>query len=116
MSNSIDGIYAAYLTGKAGSGFSMFVIRHGIIVGSDVLGGMYDGTVIEDGAGYKVTLIAKVPPNLPLLQGGVSGPDGDNSENTFSLPSNFLSEAFVRIEGKYGPLNAKLVKLRALND
>jgi hypothetical protein len=117
MPNSIDGIYTAYLTGKAGSGFAMFVIRHDVIVGSDMLGAVFDGTVTQgEAGGFNVRMSAKLPPNLPLIQGGATGPNGDTSENTFSLPPNFLSEAFIRIEGKQGPLNAKLVKLRDLDD
>jgi hypothetical protein len=117
MSNSIDGFYTAYLTGKAGSGFAMFVARHGSFVGADMLGALYDGTIVESGGtGYTVTLAVKLPPNLPLIQGGVSGPQGEAFELTFHIPLNFLSEAFIRIDAKHGPLNAKLVKIRAIDD
>ncbi|TLG75162.1 hypothetical protein [Methylocystis sp. B8] len=117
MSESVDGFFTAFLTGKAGSGFSMFVIRKGKLVGSDMLGAVYDGRIEQDGAdAYKVILGVRLPPNLPLIQGGMSGPFGDTYEMSFNLPHEFTSQSFVRIDTKHGPLNAKIVKIRALDD
>lgn len=112
-----DGFYTTYITGKAGSGLALFAIRAGVITGADLLGAIYDGRITDEGAaGYKVTIDLKLPPNLPLIQGGTSGPHGDVDQLTFQLPENFLSEAFVRIEGKRGPVNAKFVRIRGFDD
>ena len=117
MNNTPDGFYTVYLSGKAGNGFSMFTIRHGVIVGADMLGAIYDGQLEEDGTGgYKATLAVKLPPNMSVIQGGTTGPHGDSHHMTFELPTNFLSVDFVRINGKLGPINAKFVKIRGLDD
>jgi hypothetical protein len=116
MSFLIDGFYAAYLTGGAGQGFVMFVFRRGTIVGIDVAGAKYDGIYSEAANGFLVKLKVSLPPNTLLVQGVSTGPQGDNSELDFQLPSDFLSQPFIRVNAKHGPVNVKIVKLRELND
>jgi hypothetical protein len=41
---TMNGFYAVYYTGKAGSGFAIVVFKDGIIAGADASGGLYDGT------------------------------------------------------------------------
>jgi hypothetical protein len=114
---SINGFYAAYLTGATLQGFAMLVFRNGKVVGVDVGGGKYDGTYADsDVGGYAVKLKVSLPPNTALVQGVSTGPQGDNSEISFQLPLDFLSRPFLRIDAKHGPVNAKIVKLRELND
>lgn len=117
MEFTIDGFYSAFLTGREGNTFAMFLIRQGVVTGADVLGGTYDGTVeaISNGA-YRVKTIVRTPPNLPIIQGGMSGSGGDISEIEFILPATFMSEPFIAIKTKYGPVNAKIIKVRELND
>ena len=114
--NSLDGFYAAYLTGSVGQGFAMLVFRRGIIVGADVMGAKYDGAYNEVAAGFSLKLRVSLPPNTLLVQGVSTGPQGDDSEVDFQLPADFLSQPFIRIDAKHGPVNVKLVKLRELND
>jgi hypothetical protein len=116
MTEAIDGFYSAFLTGKVGSGFLMFTIRHGVIVGADILGLLYDGQIVKEDNAHAVTLNVKFPPNTPLIQGNIVSPYGDNEELHFLLPRDFLSAPFVRIEGKNGPVNARFVKIRDLNE
>lgn len=116
MHSSIDGFYAAYLTGAVGQGFGMFVFRKGTIVGSDATGVKYDGTYTEHDRGVAVKLAISFPPNTLLVQGVTTGPEGENSELEVELPKDFLSLPFLRIAGKHGPVNAKLVKLRELHE
>jgi hypothetical protein len=116
MNLSIDGFYSAYLTGSAGQGFAMLVFRHGTIVGVDVAGARYDGIYTEAANGFPVRLKVSLPPNTLLVQGVSTGPEGDNSELEFQLPLEFLSQPFIRINAKHGPVNVKIVKLRELND
>lgn len=115
LNTSINGFYAAYLTGTAGQGFAMLVFKDGTIVGADSVGVKYDGTYSEIGDGFAVKLNVSIIPNMPLIQGVNSGPQGDNSELDIQLPVDFMSIPFIRISTKHGPINAKLIKLRELN-
>ena len=116
MNKSINGFYAAYLTGTASQGFAMLVFRNGTIVGVDVAGVKYDGTYKDAGNGFAVKIDVSIPPNTLLVQGVSTGSQGDRSELAFQLPYDFLAQPFVRIDAKHGPVNAKLTKLRDLND
>ena len=40
----MNGIYAMYFTGAAGSGHAVFVMKDSVIVGADAIGGVLDGT------------------------------------------------------------------------
>lgn len=113
----MNGIYTAYLTGKSGSGFAMFFIKDNIIVGADMLGALYDGSINKSSDDeFEVHLGVRLPPNTPTIQGAVTGPHGENQVLSFKLPTGFLNEAFIRIETKTGAVNAKFVKVRDLDD
>ncbi|MGH9350586.1 MAG: hypothetical protein ACRD2G_00205 [Terriglobia bacterium] len=116
MSGSIDGFYAAYLTGTATQGFAMLVFSKGTITGVDAGGVKYDGTYTDTVSGFAIKLNVFVPPNTFLVQGVTSGPEGDKSQLNFQLPVDFLSQPFIRISAKHGPVNAKIIKLRELNE
>jgi hypothetical protein len=116
MNSSIDGFYAAYLTGSSGQGLVMLIFRHGTIVGIDVAGAKYDGTYSDAGGSFAIRLSIWLPPNILLVQGASTGPEGDSSELDFQLPGDFLSQPYVRVNAKHGPVNVKLTKLRELND
>jgi hypothetical protein len=116
MNTSINGIYAAYLTGSAGQGFAMLVFRNGTIVGADVVGAKYDGTYRDAGSALSVKLRVSLPANTLLVQGVSTGAQGDESELEFPIPTDFLSQPFIRVNAKHGPVNVKLVKLRELDD
>lgn len=116
MIPSLDGFYAAYLTGSMGQGFVMFVFRNGIISGADVAGATYDGTYTACEGGFAVTLSISLPPNTLLVQGVTTGSQGDRSTLNFQLPVDFLSQPFIRVNAKHGPVNVKIVKLRELDD
>lgn len=94
----------------------MIVFRNGTIVGVDAAGAKYDGTYSETGNAFSVKLKVSLPPNTLLIQGVSTGPQGDNSELEFQMPLDFPSQPFIRISAKHGPVNAKLVKLRELDD
>jgi hypothetical protein len=116
MSTSIDGFYAAYLTGSGGQGFGMFVFRNGTIIGADAGGAKYDGTYKDIANGFSIKLAVSLPPNTMLIQGVTTGPEADSSELEFQVPADFLSQPFLRVSAKHGPVNVKLTKLRELND
>ena len=94
----------------------MFVFRNGAVVGVDIGGVKYDGVYSDTAAGYVVKLKVTVPPNVGLIQGVTVGPEGDSSDLDFELPLDFLAQPFLRVNAKHGPVNAKIVKLRELNE
>ena len=113
MNTSINGFYAVYLTGVVRQGIALLVFRNGKVVGVDVGGVKYDGTYGDD---FTVKLKVLIPPNTVLVQGVTTGPQGDASEIEFQLPVDFLSQPFIRVNAKHGPVNAKFIKLRDLNE
>jgi hypothetical protein len=117
MNNQIDGIYAAYLAGAMANGFGLLLFRNGRIAGADASGVIFDGSYIEDnGSSLSIALNVKSPPNIPLIQGGISGPQGDIYELKIHLPLNFAEKDFTRVETPRGPVNARLTKLRSLDE
>jgi hypothetical protein len=116
MSTSINGFYGVYLTGSAAQGFAMCVFRNGEIVGVDVAGVKYDGTYNPTSDGFSVKLKISVPPKTWLVQGVTTGPQEETSQLEFQLPTDFLTRPFIRIPAAHGPVNAKITKLRELND
>lgn len=94
----------------------MLIFRHGTIVGVDAAGAKYDGTYTDAAGGFAVKLGIWLPPNILLVQGANTGPEGDSSELDFLLTADFLSQPFIRVNAKHGPVNVKLTKLRDLND
>lgn len=113
---SINGFYAAYLTGAQGQGFIMFVLRNGVVAGADVAGAKYDGTYQPVEGGFDINLKIELPPNTDLIQGVRTGPETVVSELHWTLPTDFLDRPFMRIEAQYGPVNARITKVRDLND
>jgi hypothetical protein len=116
VNTSINGFYAVYLTGMATQGLAMLVFRNGKVVGVDVGGVQYDGIYSDSGSAFSVKLKVSIPPSTALVQGVSTGPEGDVSEIDFQLPVDFLSRPFIRVAAKHGPVNAKIVKLRELNE
>ena len=55
----------------------MLIFRNGTIVGVDAGGVEYDGTYSAVESGVAVKLNVSIPPNIPLIQGVMSGPQGD---------------------------------------
>jgi hypothetical protein len=117
MTSSIDGFYVAYLTGKAGSGFAMLILRNGKIIGADPLGVTYDGIYTsKTDDGYSVELESAWPPNIALILGGHTGPDGEAVQLNFDLGQNFTDKDYITIQTPRGPVNAKFVKIRNIDD
>ena len=113
----IDGIYVAYLSAAAGQGVAMLHFVAGRVVGADLGGVLYDGRYVEAPPdAYQIDLVVSIPAGTALVQGDVTGPELETYSLTASLPRDFLTRPFVRIEGKHGPVNARLVRLRRLND
>jgi hypothetical protein len=115
MMQTIDGFYSVFLSGKSDNGFCMLIMRKGKIIGADVLGATYDGSIELTEGELEVTMNVRLLPYMPRIQGGVSGPFGESEEIIFRLPIDFASRNFVRIDTKRGPINAKLIRIRGID-
>jgi hypothetical protein len=112
---TMDGIYAAYMTGTDGQGFAMFVFHNGILSGADPLGvrfdGMYQST--EDGK-ISATIKVTVPPEGTVVQGVSVGSSPLIYEVPLLLEADLESVGVFRLDTPLGPVNVKLEKLRGL--
>jgi hypothetical protein len=116
MNPTINGFYAAYVTGSNGQGFIMYIFRNGTIVGVDVAGIKYDGTYRDTDGGFAISVNLSYPPNTLLVQGVSTGAEPETAKLDFHLPTDFLARPYIRIDAKHGPVNVKFAKLRELND
>lgn len=112
--NELDGFYAAYITGMAGSGFVVLIFSKSRIVGVDTVGVSFDGTFEKSGNGYRANITVTVPPSTELIQGTAVGPDGMIYEVEMDLPQNFDQVSFIPIVTPLGKVNARFQRLRAL--
>lgn len=93
----------------------MLVFISGQIVGADPSGFVLDGKYSESERDtISVTLAMKSPPNVVLIQGGSTGPQGEDEDLNFQMPRDFASMKFIRVETQRGPMNVRFVKLRDL--
>lgn len=113
---TLDGFYAAYFTAEGREGAAIFVIRDGVIIGTDLGAFHYDGTyeMTPNGdATGKATV--KVPPGRNSILGVSGGDAGLSYDVDFTLPVDFLERPHIRIDTPYGPVGMRLVKLRELS-
>lgn len=116
MSDTVDGFYSAYMSGRESNGFAVFVFRKGNIVGADPMGAKFDGRYRElPTGGMEGTVTVSLPPGGNTIQGATSGPDGISYDVKLSLPTDFSQRECMRIETPLGPVNVKLVRLRGLD-
>ena len=116
MTGPVEGFYSAYITGKEGQGFAVIIFMAGRIIGADAAGFLFDGQYVEGSEGLSVSLSIKAPPNVPRVQGGLTGPEGEEDHLNFHLQQDFASNEFVRIDTQRGPVNVKLVRLRGISE
>lgn len=112
----MDGFYVAYMTGHAGTSMLMLVIQHGIIVGADIGGLAYDGTIRDkgDGSGFRCSVVYNVPPSTELITGAAQSAEFQRIPIQFDIPRDFASGQILQIETPLGPVNARFRKLRDL--
>jgi DNA invertase Pin-like site-specific DNA recombinase len=115
MTTAVEGFYSAYITGKEGQGFAIIIFMARSIIGADAGGFLFDGQYAEDDDGTSVSLAIKAPANAPRVQGGLTGPQGEETHLNFRLPPNFTCREFIRIETPRGPVNVRFVKLRSMS-
>lgn len=114
----LDGFYVGYMTATSGYGVVLFVFQGDVIVGVDAGGVKFDGKFVRntESGDYQGDICVEAPPNISLVQGISSGPSGVKYTVPFSLPSDFLSYPFIKVETPFGAVNVKLEKLRDLAD
>jgi hypothetical protein len=83
-------------------------------VGVDGSGTRFDGTYQPAGDSIDVTMEVSAPPNLTLIQGTPTGPEGLTYPLSFRVPGNFAEASFLPISTPLGPVNVRLEKLRTL--
>lgn len=112
----MDGIYAAYLSGKAGNSVGIFLFKGGIVSGADIGGAIYDGqySATEDGLHVVGTLTMDAPPNTPLITGTSSADPNSKMPIPFRFPKDINEADVYKIETPAGPVNAKFRKIRSL--
>src|SRR4051794_39705926 len=108
----MDGFYVAYLTGRTGNSLVLFAVKNGRIIGVDPGGLRYDGQVtpLESG-GFSFVVEYIVKPGVGMITGGGAGVDTPVKLN-FNKPANFQEGAVVRVDTPFGPVNAKISKVR----
>ena len=114
----MDGIFAGYFTGALGSGFGIFVIGSGQIVGADVGRVKFDGTYEID-AGTEMLVGAMkitVPANTPTINGRPMAPTESSYTFDLTLPKDLGGEKFHRIETPFGAVNVRFEFLRGLSN
>ena len=117
MTGQVEGFYSAYITGKEGQGFAIIVFMAGRIIGADAAGFLFDGQYVEGSEGVSVSLSIKAPPNVLRVQGGLTGPEGEENSIQTSISHRILRpNEFVRIDTQHGPVNVKLVRLRGISE
>lgn len=111
----LDGFYVGYMTAN-GYGVVLFVFKGDTIVGVDAGGVKFDGNFNQDTdtKAYRGKITVDAPPNIDLVQGVSSGANGLRYEVPFTMPENFLSAPFIKVDTPFGPVNIKLEKLRDL--
>lgn len=109
----MNGIYAMYFTGVAGSGHAVFVMKAGLIVGADAVGGVLDGTYNDIGNGnLDVSITLKVPAGTRLVTGATAGREPFAQQITATLPENLGDGLPIGVQTPTGPVNVVFKRLR----
>lgn len=110
----MDGFYIAYLTGSAGTSVLVFVLLNGKMVGADIGGMKYDGTIEAnaDGSGYKCSIVYVVPAGRALITGVPPSRTPTAVPLSMDLPREFADGRVITIETPFGAVNARFERVR----
>eukprot|EP01031_Cornospumella_fuschlensis_P007895 gene7895-9759_t len=100
----MNGFYAAFLTGLNGNSVLLFAIRDRTVVGVDVGGVKYDGSIVEkDAGGHLIHLAYTIAPGVAMITGlgPVAVPTSVSID--FELPAEFMTGVIVRVQTPFGP-------------
>lgn len=111
-----NALYAAYLTGKAGSTFALLRFHDGVITGLDAGEGCYDGAYKLDPDRQNIvgTITVNLPAGIPTITGVTSSERPLEFAIPFALPVDLDPEAVYRMETPTGPVNVKFKKKRGV--
>ena len=102
-----------YYTGAAGHGHSVFVMKDGLIIGADAVGGMLDGTYEDIGDGnLDVSVTLKVPAGAALVTGVIAAREPLKQQIAAKLPVDFSNGSPIGIQTPTGPINVVFKRLR----
>ena len=109
----MDGFYVAYLTGRGGNSVILFAIKASIVIGVDVGGMKYNGRVDQETNGTATFHIEYIlSPGTPLITGVGNVATTTPVSLDFTVPANFADGVIVGIQTPFGPVNARISKLR----
>ena len=105
-----------YFTGVAGSGHAVFVMKDGVLVGADALGGVLDGTYTDLGDGnLEVSVVLTVPAGTSLVTGAVAGRESLTQQVTTRLPTNLGNGSPIGVQTPTGLVNVVFKQLRDIS-
>ncbi len=109
----MNGIYAMYYTGLAGSGHAVIVMKNDTITGADAVGVLLDGTYgnVNDGR-FKVSIKLVAPAGTPLVTGVVAGREPMTQQINTELPANFGNGNPIGVQTPDGQINVVFKRLR----
>ena len=107
-----NAMYAAYLTGRAGSALAVLRFHDGVITGLDTGEGCYDGeyTLGPDKQKIIGTIKVNLPAGVPTITGVTSTERPLQFDVPFALPVHLDPNTVYRMETPTGPVNAKFVR------
>jgi hypothetical protein len=109
----MDGFYAAYLTGRGGNTVMLFAIKGNEVVGVDGGGLTYDGNIeAAANGGFTMHIKYVIAPGTSLITGVGTVAAPTPVALVVNLPSNFADRVIVSVQTPFGPVNAKISKLR----
>jgi hypothetical protein len=109
----MDGFYVAYLTGRGGNSVMLFAIKSNALIGVDAGGMKYNGHV-NKGENGSITFHLEyvLSPGTPLITGAGGVASATPVALDFNMPANFADGVVVGVQTPFGPVNAKVSKLR----
>jgi len=106
----------AYLTGRGGNSVMLFAIKSNALIGVDAGGMKYDGRVEQAAPGnvhFHIEYV--VSPGTPLITGVGGVASATPVVLDFDMSENFANGTIVSVQTPFGPVNAKVSKLRDFN-
>lgn len=102
----------AFVTGKESESVIFFSVFDTTVSGADLFGSTIDGSLIEKDAGYQLDISLCVPEGVIPVQGTEVPKGGLKYEIYQTLPSDYYTQPYVRLETTNGPLNVRFQFLR----
>ncbi|MDE0942145.1 MAG: hypothetical protein OSB58_06865 [Alphaproteobacteria bacterium] len=115
VSMNREGFWTFRYAGNHGSGYGMFALETGIIVGADVMGGTWDGTYEIVDKHFHLDLAVTFPPGTTDVITGATSTTEHTERLTLALPNDF-EERDITVQTSRGPLAVNCRKIRGWPD